>query len=153
MNVSGYIPFGIPIIKRKKRNFDINTRVCYSMRRIGNAHHGLKTFLYIMNHPPTMREKNYRKTSYKLHTAIKSVATKEGCMEIIASDNNITDGIHETAVSVDGIWQRKRFSSLNGAVAALSIQTGKVLLHFHGTVRPASTLENWRKVILPCLKN
>ena len=116
--------------KKKKRNFDINTRVCYSMRRIGKGHQGLKKFLYLMNHPPPMTEKNYRKMSYKLHAAIKCVATdvmKEACMEIIASDSNNTDGIHETAVSVDGTWQRRGFSSLNGAVAALSIQTGKVL--------------------------
>ena len=101
------------------------------MRRIGKGHQGLKKFLYLMNHHPPMTEKNYRKTSYKLHTAIKSVATnlmKEACMEIIASDNNTNDGMHETAaVSVDGTWQRREFSSLNGAVAALPIQTGKVL--------------------------
>ena len=39
----------------------------------------------------------------------------------------IIDGMHETAVSVDGTWQKRGVSSLNGAVAELSIQTEKVL--------------------------
>ena len=37
------------------------------------------------------------------------------------------DVIVETGVSVDGTWQRRGFSSLNGAVAAISIDTGKVI--------------------------
>ena len=34
---------------------------------------------------------------------------------------------HDTGVSVDGTWQRRGFSSLNGAVAAISMVNGKIL--------------------------
>ncbi len=37
------------------------------------------------------------------------------------------DGLCHTSISVDGTWQRRGFSSLNGAVAAISMGTGKVL--------------------------
>ncbi|GFT95622.1 uncharacterized protein TNCV_310391 [Trichonephila clavipes] len=38
-----------------------------------------------------------------------------------------TSDVAECGVSVDGTWQRRGHSSLNGCVAVLSIDTGKVL--------------------------
>ena len=35
--------------------------------------------------------------------------------------------IVETGVSVDGTWQRRGFSSLNGAVAGPSVNSGNVI--------------------------
>ena len=43
--------------------------------------------------------------------------------EISQSSSSIID----TAVSVDGSWQRREFSSLNGVVTAISIDTVKIL--------------------------
>ena len=43
--------------------------------------------------------------------------------EIFQSSSSITD----TAVSVDGSWQRRGFSSLNGVVTAISMDTDKIL--------------------------
>ena len=37
------------------------------------------------------------------------------------------DGIVETSISCDETWQKRGFTSLNGAVAVLSTETGKVL--------------------------
>ncbi|GFW11646.1 hypothetical protein TNCV_42811 [Trichonephila clavipes] len=38
-----------------------------------------------------------------------------------------TSDVAECGVSVDGTWQRRGHSSLNGCVAVLSIDTGKVM--------------------------
>ena len=40
------------------RTFDINSRIIYSLRRLGKGNAGLKAFLYLMNHPPPMSEKS-----------------------------------------------------------------------------------------------
>ena len=37
------------------------------MRRIGNSLQGLKRFLMLMNHPPPMLERNYRKIGVKFN--------------------------------------------------------------------------------------
>ena len=37
------------------------------------------------------------------------------------------EGIAKCGVSVDGTWQRRGFSSLNGCVSAISMDTGKVV--------------------------
>ena len=35
----------------------------------------------------------------------------------------------DTAVSCDGTWQRRGFASLNGAVTAISVESGKYLAY------------------------
>ena len=57
--------------KKKCKSFDVNRRSFYAMRRIGNGHVGLKRFLMLMNHPPPMHEKNYRKIGYKFYDGVK----------------------------------------------------------------------------------
>ena len=37
------------------------------------------------------------------------------------------DGVVDTGASFDGTWHRRGYSSLNGTVAAVSIDTGRVL--------------------------
>ena len=37
------------------------------------------------------------------------------------------DNIVDTGISVDGTWQKRGFTSLNGAVTAISIETGRIL--------------------------
>ena len=53
--------------KKKCRSFDVNRRSSDAMRRIGNGHVVLKRFLKLMNHPPPMHEKNYRKIGFKIY--------------------------------------------------------------------------------------
>ena len=36
-------------------------------------------------------------------------------------------GIADTVVSVDGTWQQRGYTSLNGAVAAISVDTSQIL--------------------------
>ena len=47
--------------------------------------------------------------------------------EEIHSSTSFENDVVHTAVSVDGTWQKRGFTSYNGAVAAISITTGRVL--------------------------
>ena len=97
------------------------------MRRIGNGYEGLKRFLVLMNHPPPMTEKNYRKIAYAFNKGVKEVAgtvMQDACIEI---RRNSPDEIIDTAVSLDGTWQKRGFTSYNGAVVAISIPTGRIV--------------------------
>ena len=47
--------------------------------------------------------------------------------EIINLKTNPNGEIIDTEVSVNGAWQRREYSSLNGAVAAVSIDMGHIL--------------------------
>ena len=95
------------------------------MRRIGNGLQGLKRFLMLTNHPPPMLERSYRKVGVKFNEGVKSVTEdimQDACQEIRGSSDFV-----DTGVSVDGTWQKRGFSSYNGAIAAISIETGKIL--------------------------
>jgi hypothetical protein len=73
-----------------------------------------------------MTSNNYDKIVKKLVIAVKDVAEttmQDACKEIRDTSIDIVD----TAVSCDGSWQRRGYSSLNGVVTAISMVNGKVL--------------------------
>ena len=112
------------------RSFDVNPRTVYSIRRLGKGYAGLETFLFLMNHPPPMSEKSYRETNVKLCDTVQVVAEKslkDDVEEVKVIEGVRVDGYCYTSVSVEGTWHRRGFSSLNGAVAAISMNNGKVL--------------------------
>ena len=119
--VNGNIPSGHLKKKKKCRSVDVNRRSCYGMRRIGNGNVGLKRFLMLMNHPPPMHEKNYRKIGYKFYDGVKDVAEgimKEACDEVRSLSTGYTEEddsiIMDTGVTLDGAWQKRGFTSYNG---------------------------------------
>ena len=71
-----------------------------------------------------MSNKNYVNTSNVLKDAAKIIAEKS--MNGAASELRERKG-GDVGVSVDETWQKTGFSSTNGVVAAISVDTGKVL--------------------------
>ena len=73
---------------------------------IGNGYNGMKRFLVLMNHPPPMTEKNYRKLSTIFRNSAKHVAEtvmKDAALEIHKQNHDVTiDNVIDTGVSVDG---------------------------------------------------
>ena len=71
--------------KKRSKNYDVNRRKIYSMRRIGSGYAGMKRFLVLMNHPSSMTEQNYRKLSSVYRNSVKEVAEtvmQEAALEI-----------------------------------------------------------------------
>ena len=109
-----------------KGTFEVNRRLVYGMRSIGSGYAGAKKFCAVMNIPTLPTKNNYSKLSKSLRSAVYDVANesmKQAGEEIRTFDK----GTNDCGVSVDGCWQKRGFVSLNGCVAALSIDTGKVL--------------------------
>ena len=101
-------------VPSKKKGFDVNARLVYAMRRCGKGYRGVRRLL-MMNHPPPMSEKNYYKLTSRFSEAVRAVAFKSMTDASNEIHNLQTDGIVDTAVSVDGTWQRRCYSSMNGA--------------------------------------
>ena len=79
-----------------------------------------------------MTEKDYGKLSSVYRNSVKEVAEivmQEAALEIYNKIHcaDCDDNIVDTGISVDGTWQKRGFTSLNGAVAAISIETGRIL--------------------------
>ena len=77
-----------------------------------------------MNLPPPVSKKNYQKLSHKIRDTAKTVA--EASMSA-AIEEVKKEGATDIGVSVDGTWQRRGFSSLNGVVVAVSTSNFKVV--------------------------
>ena len=100
----------------KSKIFDINYKTVYSMRRCGKGYQGLRKFLALINHPPPMTETDYRMINLKFSVAVRVVAMRsmnEAAEEVRRTQTH-KDLMVETGVSVDGTWQRRGVSSLNG---------------------------------------
>ena len=79
---------------KKSKKFDINYKAVYAMRRCGNDNQGLHRFLALINHPPPMSEKDYRKISHSFTEAAHAVALKsmnDVAEDIRCNDDNVVD--------------------------------------------------------------
>ena len=111
--------------KRGMKPFEINIRAVYGMRTIGVDHTGLEKLCGMLNMPKPMTVKNFNNNSNMVRDAAKVVAEKS--MVVAVNDLRKDADVIDIGVSVDGTWQRRGFSSLNGVVAAISIDSGKII--------------------------
>ena len=107
--------------------FDINRRFVYAMRAVGQGEASARRFCAHMNLPLPLSPKSYSDCNNALSDAAKSVALstmKDAAMEL---HNGSSDEVMTACkVSCDGTW-RRGYSSLNGCVTTISVDTGKCL--------------------------
>ena len=104
--------------------YEVNRRAVYAYRQIGCGHAEATKFSYLMNMPPPPTTNAYQQHVSKLCETITERGTE--IMRIAGYEVRNSTGDH-CAVSVDGTWHRRGFSSLSGVVTAISVSTGKVL--------------------------
>ena len=78
----------------------------------------------------TTRLKNRSKIARTIHKAVKTVA--ELCMSNAAKEIKTNNGvsnttIFETSVSNDGAWQRRGLALMNGNIAMIFLETGRII--------------------------
>ena len=98
------------------------------MRSIGSGRSGAKRFCGLMNMPPPPRPTPYFLYNKALLKSAKTVyerTVKDAAKEIHDLKHMPSDNVVDCAVSCDGTWQRRGFSSLNGCITTLSMDTGK----------------------------
>ena len=113
--------------KQIHHGFDVNRRLVYSMRSIGQGHASLKRFFAHINMPAPLGYTAYRDKNIALGKAAKSVATKSMLDSAAVLHKNSSEAITLCAVSCDGTWQRHGYATLSGCVTTLSIDSGKCL--------------------------
>lgn len=113
--------------ERGMKRFEVNVRGVYAMRTVGLDHTGLEKICCMMNIPKPMTVKNFNNISDLLGNAAKTVAEKSMNDAVTELKKSKNIDILDIGVSVDGTWQRRGFSSLNGVVAAISVDNGKVI--------------------------
>ena len=114
--------------KKAGHSYQVNRRTYYAMRCVGGGHQNLKRLCYLMNLPSPVHESAYRKINKPFYASVKKISEQimsEAVIELRDKDN--PDALLDIGVSVDGTWQKRGFTSINGAVVAISLNPGKVV--------------------------
>ncbi|GFW02913.1 integrase catalytic domain-containing protein [Trichonephila clavipes] len=99
------------------------------MRQIGKGFAGAFKLCSTLN-LPRLTKTAYKNQEAKLLKVVQEVAEEsmiKAATEIVEKQQNLSSDIVKCGISVDGTWQRRGYTSMNGRVAAISVDTGKVL--------------------------
>lgn len=114
-----------------KHRFDVNSRMTMAFRRFGKGHAAMSKFCGVMNMPKPMGQ-----TSFDACASVLKEAAQIRCGESLKKaaselkelyEPDIETGMFEVAVSGDGSWPTRGFSSNYGVYFIMSVVTGKVL--------------------------
>ncbi|GFX88756.1 histone-lysine N-methyltransferase SETMAR [Trichonephila clavipes] len=79
---------------------------------------------------PRLTKAAYKNQEAKLLKVVQEVAEEsmiKAATEIVEKQQNLSSDRVKCGILVDGTWQRRSYTSMNGCVAAISVDTGKVL--------------------------
>ena len=120
-----------------------------AFREIGEGHADMNTFCGYMNMPPPIAEITFNETvKSRLHPAYIDVVNRnmndatEEVRRKLADEYETEVSVYDTAVSCDGSWQRRGYSSINGLVTAIHIDIGKCLA-FETLEKNCKACEMW----------
>ncbi len=120
------------------KNFEINRRSVLACNSTKGGHKILSGFCAMMNLPAPLSTRSYSKHLKEISnvsfTEAENVMKKAAyrIRETILKKNpdankNDKDGALSVAVSIDGTWHKRGFSSKYGVVAAILVDTGEVV--------------------------
>ncbi|GFS71433.1 uncharacterized protein TNCV_5051371 [Trichonephila clavipes] len=114
--------------KKLDKMNELYSRFVYGLRLIGRGVSAGRKLCAVLNLPPFLSKHAFRQEKKLLSAAI-SIGEKimNDAAKGIRQLKKSIHGIVNCGVSVDGTWQRRGFSSLNGCVSAISVDTGKII--------------------------
>ena len=121
-------------ITKRGKSFDVNRRAAYHSIETGIGYEGLASFCGVMN-MPCLSTRAYYKQVDNILEALEDEAREElvsggqRLRQIFMEEDGESDmpAIVDVAVSFDGTWAKRGFTSLTGVVFVISVDTGGVL--------------------------
>ncbi|GFW48851.1 uncharacterized protein TNCV_3900491 [Trichonephila clavipes] len=119
---------GISSSKKTLNCPEVNTRFVYGMRQIGKCLSGGFKLCGTLNLPRLSKTAytNHENKLMLVNSEVSELSMQKAASELLVL-HPTKNKIVECGISVDGTWQRRNYSSMNGCVAALSVDTGKVV--------------------------
>ena len=114
--------------KKQGRSFEVNVRSVLAFREIGRGHSAMATFNKVMNMPsPPTRRVFTKIQNKKILPVVKQVAADSMVDNAMKVRDEISNDDGACGVSIDGTWQKRGYSSHNGVVTIISLDTKKCL--------------------------
>ena len=141
--------------KKGQKSYELNLRTCIAFQEMGKGYKNIRDFCKIMNIPPPMDSKSYRKNFtilYRAYTEVAFKSTTDAALQVEASMDE--SGVKNITASFDGTWQRRGYASLNGVVGCIS--QGKVVEYellckvcpqckYWHSKQPSDEYEEWKR--------
>ena len=117
------------------RSFDVNRRAVYHSLETGGGYESLAAFCSIKNMPCLLKKAYYKQLEVILEAQESEAQielTKAGVKlhNVVKQESDIelgNDSIVDVAVSFDGMWAKRGFTSLFGVFFVMSVDTGEIL--------------------------
>lgn len=104
--------------------YDLNIRLVYGLRAIGKGRAAAEKFCGIMNlNPPVSKYHIHERYLVSRSESVCKQSMRKAVEEAVSKN----DGCRDLSVAIDGSWQKRGHTSLNGIVSATSLESGKVL--------------------------
>eukprot|EP00795_Rhopilema_esculentum_P006810 gene6810-12400_t len=111
---------------KNSKGFEINRRAVLGAMEIGGGETSLLKLCAYLNIPSPMSHDTYSSTMKSIQGCLKNKVAEN--MRDAAKEEKDQETNHtECNVMLDGTWRKRGFSSLQGAVTAISAKTGKCL--------------------------
>ena len=111
---------------KNSKGFEINRRAVLGAMEIGGGETSLLKLCAYLNIPSPMSHDTYSSTMKTIQGCLKNKVAEN--MRDAAKEEKDQETNHtECDVMLDGTWRKRGFSSLQGAVTAISAKTGKCL--------------------------
>ncbi|GBN04420.1 hypothetical protein AVEN_211923-1, partial [Araneus ventricosus] len=104
-----------------ENGYDINTRLVYGMRCIGKGKCATRTLCAVMDLPPPPVK--FERLNYSLYRALSSACSKS-ILNAVEGAVLRNDNARDIIVALDGTWQKRGHTSINGAITVTSLDTG-----------------------------
>lgn len=113
-------------ISKRGKSVDVNRRIVYHSIETGSGYEGLASFCSIMNMPCITKTAYYQRVetildALEVEAKIDMKQAGQRLRQHILAENGggDSDGVVDAAVSFDGTWAKRGFTSLTGAVCHL----------------------------------
>ena len=120
-------------VSKRGKSLDVNRRMVYHSIETGGGYESLASFCSIMNMPCLTKTAYYQHVetildALELEALEEMKAAGQRLRKHISEENGIEgNDAMDAAVSFDGTWAKRGFTSLTGVVFVMSVDTGEVL--------------------------
>ena len=114
--------------KKQGRSYEMNVRAVLVFREIGKGHNAMTTSNKVMNMPAPMTRRNFTKSRMKRFCQLLKKMANDSMVNNAYKIRDVSrNNDRECRVSIDGTWQKRGYSSHNGVVTVISLDTQKCL--------------------------
>lgn len=121
-------------IAARGKSYEVNRRAVYHSIESGGGYEGLASFCAVMNMPCISTNTYYKQVEVILEVledeaGVEVKQAGQRLREVILKENDEVSStdVLDIAVTFDGTWSKRGFTSLTGAFFVISLDTGEVL--------------------------